>query len=136
MGFIKLYKRGMFVVSAFLLVGGVLFYRFYFSQQSPARPAPKIEGGAEAPASVEDFLRKQGEASFKRKLSLPLIAVYQKMLAQYPESIDLKKKLASAYLAAGKYDQARPLLEEVLKSSPADTEARNGLRLIQSLIAP
>lgn len=83
-----------------------------------------------------DFLRDRGEQGLKRKMALPLVSVYEKELKQFPQSMDLKKKLALAYFEAGKFDEARPLLIQVNQSSLSDAKTLQAAEAIDERMVP
>lgn len=94
------------VLSGVLILGVIGFYSFPLLKPKEI-PVSKEE--------VENFVQKRGEEGLKRKIALTQVAVYEKMLVQFPESADLKKKLASAYKDAGEHDKAQKLLESLPK---------------------
>ncbi len=72
------------------------------------------KNGREIPAeNTQELMKKRGETILREQYNRSLIVAYQKMLEQYPESLDLKKKLANAYLAAGEKEMAEKLLKEI-----------------------
>ncbi|MBI2339852.1 MAG: tetratricopeptide repeat protein [Deltaproteobacteria bacterium] len=67
-------------------------------------------------ANPQEFIQKRGEEGLKKKRAMALAAVYERMLARYPDNLELKRKLAAAYTEAGQPEKAGPLLDEIVKS--------------------
>ena len=116
----KLFKKWVLVVLSVVTVSavaGVLW--FYTFKKEP----PKSEA-ITAPQMLEQAkdLQKRGETLFKQRIYGSQIAVYERLVAKTPQSLDLKKKLAFLYFAADKFEEARPLLKEVVASKLADAE--------------
>lgn len=109
------------------LAVGVGAYGIFFYQNSPP---PR--GGTQEDVSqgFEGFVRSRAEDTMRKNYNASLIATYEKMRLQFPDSLDLKKKLATAYVDTRQYDKAKPLLEEVLRSSPEDPQAKKLLQEI------
>jgi hypothetical protein len=47
--------------------------------------------------------------------------------ARFPDSIEVRRRLADSYLFYGLVERSAVLYEEVLEQAPADDEARRGL---------
>lgn len=102
---------GVLVVSILALIS----LRFH-----PLRP--KGRGAPVEARDTADFLKKKGEALLQERQVGSLIAVYEGMLASYPDNPDLKEKLADAYyqlgvsaLARGDAEKARRALDRALQ---------------------
>ncbi len=67
-------------------------------------------------ANPREFIQKRGEEALRKKTAMSFVAVYERMLAQYPDNLALKKKLAVAYTEAGQPEKAGPLLDEIAQS--------------------
>ena len=117
----------IFIVAIVLSFAAILSYKIYFREMLKPRSIPISSEDAGA------AMNKMREESYRKKAYAPLVAVYEKMLVNMPESIELKKKLAFAYFAATQYEKARPLLEEVSKTNSADDEVKRELEFIDAL---
>jgi len=94
------------------LIAIVLIGVAYYLGVIPVRKGPSPVRAA----NPREFLQKRGEEGLRKKTATSFVAVYEKMLARYPDSLELKKKLAAAYTEAGQPEKASPLLEEIAKS--------------------
>ncbi len=74
-------------------------------------------------------LVKEGQQGLREKQYAPVIETLKRMRTRYPDNPDLKKKLAFAYFASGRYPEAEPLLKEVQKGDP-DPEISAKLAII------
>ena len=92
----------------------------------------KIPAVSSQASNFQGFALQRGERVIKKQISLALVATYEKMHAKYPDSVDLKKKLAFAYFGAELYDKALPLLEEVARTDQADTEVAHEIAFIKA----
>ena len=99
------------------VVAGVLWF-YAFKKEPPRREAISTQQTLE---NAND-LQKRGGALFKQKIFGSQIAVYERLVAKTPQSLDLKKKLAFLYFAADKFEEAKPILKEVVASKLADAE--------------
>lgn len=103
---------GVLVVSILALMISLRFH--------PSRP--KGRGVPVEARDTADFLKKKGEALLQERQVGSLIAVYEGMLASYPDNPDLEEKLADAYyqlgvsaLARGDAEKARRALDRALQ---------------------
>jgi|GEM_PF-3428936 len=121
-------KKNLLIGVVVLLVTGVVAYNALFhKKKTPVPPGSSAETPAEG---LDGFVKNRAEDTFKKAYYTSLISTYEKMLTQFSDSPDLKKKLATAYLDTKQYARAKPLLEEVLRSSPEDAQAKKLLEEI------
>lgn len=112
-----------------LAVAGV--YSIYFSQGKQKVETVSLEGATDQKA-VQDAIQAAGEKAYKKAYLAPLIATYEKVLVAAPNSLELQKKLASAYLEIGDTAKARPLLEKLARSKdPEAGKYKEQLRNLQ-----
>ncbi|MDO8644877.1 MAG: tetratricopeptide repeat protein [bacterium] len=91
--------------------GGFSFYHYYYHPSKKGEPvSPKVGD------NFQDFMQKKGTEEMKKRTAFTLAAVYEKMVAQYPNNVELKKMLAKAYQDAGQDNKAQPLLDEIKQS--------------------
>jgi len=107
-------KQILFSILLGLLILGVgvgfLKYRAHKRQETLVTPNPPPNK-----EELQKFLEQEGQKGLKKRNAQVLIGVYEKMLVQFPESVDLKKKLASAYEDTEEHDKAQKLLESLPK---------------------
>ena len=99
-------QKALWCVSsiAILAIAAYVIKSHYLSSEKSLPSVDSKETG--------DYLQKRGEALFKQHYYGAQIAVYQKMLEQFPENQDLKKKLAEAYHNADKEEESRKILDQ------------------------
>jgi len=110
---------------AVLMAGGLLGYFHFRTRPVPLGPEDALTRYKQA----SEFWLKKGRAGLEKKYFTPQVAVYERLVHQYPESLDLRKKLATAYFSSGNYEKASPLLED-LKTKAADAEVFYELAVI------
>ena len=101
---------GTILILTVLVGAGIVYYLSFHSRLAQPSKTPQE---SVSPQEMQEFLQKRGEAAFKKQRAEALIAIYEKMLPQYPDNIDLKKKLADAYRDAGREEEAEKLLKEL-----------------------
>ena len=111
----------------YLIIGLLLLLILSLIFRIPKRVHPPIQKPTQVKQDLQDYFKSRGEAGLAHKMAQPLVAVYEKMLSQYPDNMEIKKKLALAYCDAGNYKSALPLLEEVSKSTLGDPSVQNKL---------
>ena len=117
-------NKKIYVSAGVVILVGVGTGLTLWKQKSRSVPAPvSAEKGT-------SYFEERGEALYKRKILAPQIAAYEKMREAYPDSVDLKKKLALAYFDAGEYAKAEPLLETVAKTNLSDDQVLKALEVI------
>ncbi len=95
-------RRGSWIAAVgvlSVLVGGAVFFLSHHHAEKKEAPAPQANG-------IQDFIQKRGEEGLKKRTAMTLAVVYERMLAQYPDNLELKKKLAAAYMEAGQPEKA------------------------------
>lgn len=92
------------VMAVHILIGAA----YYFGVIRSRKGADSIRA-----ANPKEFIQKRGEEALRKKTAASFVEVYEKMLDQYPDSLELKKKLAAAYTEAGQPEKAGPLLDEI-----------------------
>ncbi len=107
------------ILLGLLILGvGVGFLKYRAHKRQEALAAPNLNPPPNPITKKEDlqkFLEQEGQKGLKKRNAQVLIGVYEKMLVQFPESVDLKKKLASAYEDTEEHDKAQKLLESLPK---------------------
>lgn len=103
----KLLPGGTILILIVLVGAGIAYYL-----SSRSQPDRGLQGPA-SPQAMQEFVQRRGEAAMRRQQALALIAIYEKMLPQFPDNADLKKKLAAAYRDAGREEEAKRLEEEI-----------------------
>lgn len=107
-------KKIIVLIAVFCILSTAIF----LIQKNKSSKSLETDRGVLSPKEGANYLQERGEALYKRDYYLPQIAVYQKMLEQYPDSVDLRKKLADAYRQIGKDEEAQRLLDEINKKAP------------------
>ncbi|MBI2982375.1 MAG: tetratricopeptide repeat protein [Deltaproteobacteria bacterium] len=101
---------GLLVFIVLILGGGTLL----LLHKSPKKlPSFTAEEASELATDRARIIREMGEEGLKKKQYLPLIKVYEDLLTQYPDSKDLKRKLAESYEEVGELEKAKKLLDEI-----------------------
>ncbi|MBI2067784.1 MAG: tetratricopeptide repeat protein [Deltaproteobacteria bacterium] len=115
-------KKGVLVFALLTaIIGSFLIYRHF--RGTPQ--APKTVSTEETKSLLReqhDYFQKKGAQGVREKQYAPVIETLKRMLVKYPDNIPLKQKLAFAYFASGHYDDAEPLLREVVDHNLADAE--------------
>lgn len=101
-------KTILLVVGGLVILGvGGMLYRFrYFTSSEKAQTPIEAQ-------EMNQYFEKKSEKLMKEKYYGAQIALYEGMRKQYPDSVDLKKKLAEAYQNAGREEEAKKLLGEI-----------------------
>jgi hypothetical protein len=100
-------KTLLLVVVLLLLVGGYLLLG--------RKPSPQERGrfGEEKTTQelreTRQLFQEKAEQGFKIRQYLPLIQVYEDLLAKYPDNRELKEKLAELYTQTGQEEKAQAL---------------------------
>ncbi|MDO8643820.1 MAG: tetratricopeptide repeat protein [bacterium] len=102
-------KSKIAALSLALVLGGAAFFLYQYYNPRPSKTEPVSPRGD----TFQRYIQKKGEVEMTKRTALTLAVVYEKMLAQYPDNLELKKKLAKAYQDAGQDNKARPLLDEI-----------------------
>ncbi len=90
------------VIAIIVVLAGIWFIAPRIHEKSGGQ---KTTTGEVTPAQdLQELMKKKGEAVLQESYNRPLITVYQNLLKQYPDSLDLKKKLEEARRAAGEED--------------------------------
>lgn len=84
---------------------------------------------------VEDAwtLYRIGEAYGKTGAQGPMLRYFEAAVAQAPEHLRFKGKLAGAYAAAGQTDRARALYDELVAANPTQADVLNNRGLLRGL---
>lgn len=98
-----------------ILAAGALYTVYH-------RPATQNISVLPANEDIASDFQKKGMELAKKNYYAPLIATYEQMVAIAPDSVDAKKKLATAYFGAGDFDKARPLLEKIAQTPLMNAE--------------
>lgn len=101
-------SQWVFLVLAVVVLVGAAYYLGVIRVRKGAGPIRA--------ANLREFLQKRGEGALRKRTAMTLVVVYERMLARYPDNLELKKKLAAAYTEAGQPEKAGPLLNEIAKS--------------------
>lgn len=105
----KLKLVGLSVIIILALGSGY----FLFFRKSPQKfPSFTAKEASELTTDRARIIREKGEAELKKKQILPLIYVYENLLAKYPENEDLKRKLAELYDQTGQPEKSQALLKQ------------------------
>ena len=112
------------------VVIGVAAAAYLYTLYSPGKVPPPSPSSA---SNFQTMAQQRGEAAMKKQIALSKIAAYVPLQNKYPESQDLKKKLALAYFDAEMYEKALPLLKEVARTIPSDDQVVRAIITIQSL---
>lgn len=111
---IKFRRTSWIVVLGILLVlAGVVGFFLYQHRGHSEKKSPLSPMAGD---NFQEFMQKKGAEAMKKRTALTLAVVYEKMLAQYPDNLELKKMLVKAYQDAGQDNKAQPLLDEIKQS--------------------
>lgn len=94
-------------------VGSVAYFKYCAKRQNVSIEKSEMEG----------MLKDRAEEEIRKKIYVPFIEVYKNMLAQSPDNVDIKKKLAMAYFSAGQKEEAKVILKELQDKNQLDAES-------------
>ena len=117
-----------------LVTSAALGYCYWHFKKQPApaaTPSATFRPQDLNRSQTQDFIQRQGEEFYKKQYYRSQIAVYERMLQQFPDSPDTQKKLAFAYYGAGEFEKARPLLERIAKGPEPDPRVLDLLKKLR-----